>query len=358
LHAVPFVTSGTLDAGDQFPAANWKFFLSKPAKRADVPGSAYGRRLLGRHKTFLIWLLTSLALPALLVPAPALAAGANSTNGYISMSTQLPGYPVVANISFSSAIGLPVTGTVELYEGSRLLGSGTLYGGAVRLDLPPFPAGSYNLTARYSGDATYAPGEASLVHRLAPYKLRSSGMGTSAGTFNIWPDASGNVDQSGYPKSPEGERVSFTVGYWVEEGYGGRPGGPPPGLVPTGSVTFKDGNRVMGTVPLVDLRATITVDNLAPGRHSMSVAYSGDPNFEDHGGGGLFIDITTPPAVSWALTGGPTAAGRSQGPASPGPSTGSVALKAKSTAGHGSLQPAAPPAGTKAVLTLPFDLGV
>jgi hypothetical protein len=311
--------------------------------------------LLGRHHIFLLSLLATLVL---FVPAPALAAGTNSTDGHISVSTQLAGYPVVANISFSSGIGIPRTGTVDLYEGSRLLGSGTMYGSAVRLEVPPFSAGTHNLTARYSGDATYAPGEAFMVNGVFPYKLLSSGMGTSAGTFSIWPDASGNVDQSGFPKSAHGEPVSFTVGYWVEDGYGGRSGGPPPGMVPTGSVTFKDDNRVMGTVPLVDMRATITVSNLAPGRHSMSVAYSGDPNFEDHGGGGLFIDITTPPAVSGALPGVPTAAGRSQSPGSQTPSPERVVLKAKSIAGPGTLQPAAPPPGAKTVLTVPFDLGV
>jgi hypothetical protein len=313
-----------------------------------------GDDLLGRHYIFLLWLPATLAL---LIPAPALAAGTNPTDGHISVSTQLAGYPVVANISFSSGIGISRTGTVELYEGSRLLGSGAMYGSAVRLELPPFPAGTHNLTARYSGDATYAPSEATMVNRVLPYKLRSSGMGTSAGTFSVWPDASGNVDQSGFPKSAQGEPVSFTIGYWVEEGYGGTSGGPPPGLVPTGSVTFKDDNRVMGTVPLVDMRATITVSNLAPGRHSVSASFSGDPNFEDHGGGGLFIDITTPPAVSGALPGVPVAAGRGQSSGSQPPSAGSV-VKPRSIAGAGTLQPAAPPPGTKAVLTVPFDLGV
>lgn len=50
-------------------------------------------------------------------------------------------------------------------------------------------------------------------------------------------------------------------------------------LAPTGTVTFKDGNTVLGTVPLTSGVATLTTSTLSVGTHKIVASYSGDANF-------------------------------------------------------------------------------
>jgi hypothetical protein len=48
---------------------------------------------------------------------------------------------------------------------------------------------------------------------------------------------------------------------------------------PTGTITFKTGNRLLGTVPLSGGIATLTTSGLSVGTHTITTSYSGDPNF-------------------------------------------------------------------------------
>jgi autotransporter-associated beta strand protein len=56
---------------------------------------------------------------------------------------------------------------------------------------------------------------------------------------------------------------------------------PPATDTPTGSVVFKDGSTILGTVNLNALtgQATLTTSQLSIGSHALTVDYSGDPNF-------------------------------------------------------------------------------
>ncbi|MCH5672481.1 Ig-like domain repeat protein [Streptomyces gilvus] len=53
-----------------------------------------------------------------------------------------------------TATGTTPTGTVKVYEGSRLLGTGTLSGGKVTITLPKLARGKHSLHATYAGSAT------------------------------------------------------------------------------------------------------------------------------------------------------------------------------------------------------------
>jgi Bacterial Ig-like domain (group 3) len=54
----------------------------------------------------------------------------------------------------------------------------------------------------------------------------------------------------------------------------------PGGGTPTGTVVFKDRKKTLGTVALLGGSATFTPRKLALGIHSITVIFSGDPNFE------------------------------------------------------------------------------
>src|SRR5947199_745548 len=49
--------------------------------------------------------------------------------------------------------------------------------------------------------------------------------------------------------------------------------------VPTGTIAFKDGAVTIGTAPLVNGVATLTISTLFPGAHSLTAVYSGSLDF-------------------------------------------------------------------------------
>jgi hypothetical protein len=54
---------------------------------------------------------------------------------------------------------------------------------------------------------------------------------------------------------------------------------PATSLLPSGTVTIKDGSTTIATLALVDGAASFTTSTLALGTHSLSASYSGDANF-------------------------------------------------------------------------------
>jgi large repetitive protein len=156
--------------------------------------------------------------------------------------------PADANQPFGlNALVLPstATGTVTFYNGVTILGSAPISGGQATLTNVIFPAGSYSLTANYSGDinnAAMTSPPISLVVRAV-----SSAMLTS----------------SSNPSSPN-QAVTFTATVTP--------------ATATGSVQFLDGASLLNIVPLSAGSAVYTTPNLAQGTHSISVQYSGDSN--------------------------------------------------------------------------------
>jgi hypothetical protein len=54
----------------------------------------------------------------------------------------------------------------------------------------------------------------------------------------------------------------------------------PLGLTPTdGTVTFMDGNQILGTVPVIDGQATLKTSALTLGKHAIKAVFSGDEDF-------------------------------------------------------------------------------
>lgn len=68
-----------------------------------------------------------------------------------------------------------------------------------------------------------------------------------------------------------------------------------PAGTPTGSVTFRDGNTVLATVPLVGNTAQYTTSTLATGPHSITATYNGDANFNPATSAVLIQVVNIPP---------------------------------------------------------------
>ena len=80
-----------------------------------------------------------------------------------------PEEPVTVTVTVRSAgtgPGVPTGSVVAGEQGTRALGRATLAAGAARIGVGPLSPGAHHLTVGYEGDASFEPGEASVIHRV------------------------------------------------------------------------------------------------------------------------------------------------------------------------------------------------
>jgi predicted secreted protein len=146
------------------------------------------------------------------------------------------------------------TGTVQFQiDGKKLGGAVKLSGGkAISDSTTTLTAGNHNITAVYSGDTTYAGSTDSLVQKVK---------GKTACT---WPTKPTTVSF--------GKPCTFSVQIGVQSPGSGNP---------TGSVTFYDGGKTLGTGSLsADGHAAFSISSLSKGTHSITATYAGDDNLD------------------------------------------------------------------------------
>ncbi|WP_159450493.1 Ig-like domain repeat protein [Bradyrhizobium mercantei] len=141
------------------------------------------------------------------------------------------------------------TGTVTFNFGDGTSATGTLGAGTVTLNHSFAAAGSFTVMASYSGDAAFGRSTVPLVE-----------------TINLNPTTL-TLASSQNP-SQVGQAVTFTA---TATSSGGTPGG---------TVTFKDGGSVLGTIALSGAGvATFTSSALTLGSHTITASYGGSASF-------------------------------------------------------------------------------
>ncbi len=159
------------------------------------------------------------------------------------------------NVTFTATVSSPQAsatpgGTVEFFDGLTSLGTGTMTAGVASFSIDTLGGGSHAITAKYSGDAIFAPSAATgaqLVNQAS----------TSVGLIT-----------SGSP-SVNGDLVTFTATVSAVGGFG----------TPTGDVEFFDGTGSLGVVTLAGNSAGFSTATLAVGTHPITAVYLGDLNF-------------------------------------------------------------------------------
>jgi len=168
----------------------------------------------------------------------------------LSPNPTIFGEPVevsVAVFPINIGTGIFPTGAIEILNGSVVVGTGMLdANGKASIDITNLPAGNTNLIVNYLGDDNYLPSSIALtetVDRIAS---------TTTVTSSINP-------------SVYGQLVSFNATVTSTTG------------IPTGFVTFLDGNTVIGTSALDNSGvALISLYNLSTGTHTIQASYEGD----------------------------------------------------------------------------------
>ena len=159
--------------------------------------------------------------------------------------------------------GGTAAGTVNFYNGTALLGTGTLNGvGAATFNSSTLPAGAYSITAVYVGDSNDTGSTSAALALTIVQATTSVKLVTSSPTVQVT------------------NTVSFTA---TVSGNGG---------VATGNVTFMDGANTLGSVALNAGVATYSTSSLAVGTHNITAVYGGDTNDAGSTSAGLTETVT------------------------------------------------------------------
>lgn len=123
-----------------------------------------------------------------------------------------------------------------------------------------------------------------VTHQVSVKFENGAELGTSPKSL-VCPSSTVSLTSSG--SSVYGQNVGFTVHVSAIGG----------SAVPTGAVTFKDGNQVLGTVPLdSSVQAFLGTSLLSAGTHSITASYGGDSVFP--AGSDQVLQVVTPAALS------------------------------------------------------------
>jgi hypothetical protein len=162
----------------------------------------------------------------------------------------LAGQPVTLTAEVTGDAGTPI-GSVTFEDGNTVLGTVELdENGFAYFTTSSLPSGSNAITAAYSGDDNSAGSSAALTQVISQEASDYVSLSSSANPATL------------------NQAVTFTA--TVSGGSG----------TPTGSVTFMDGDAVLGTSSLdSNGNATFITSALALGSHAITAVYSGDATY-------------------------------------------------------------------------------
>ena len=184
-----------------------------------------------------------------IVNAPAAAATSTSLTSSPNPSTF--GQTVTLSSTVTSGAGVP-TGTVTFRDGATVLGTATLVNGSASISISTLAVGSHPLTAAYGGSATFAASTSAVVTQVVNAPAAAATTTTLTSTPN---------------PSTTGQAVTLSATVTSTAG------------VPTGTVTFRDGANVLGTVTLVNGSGSLSVSNRIAGTHPLTATYNGSAAF-------------------------------------------------------------------------------
>jgi uncharacterized repeat protein (TIGR01451 family) len=173
-----------------------------------------------------------------------------------SANPSMFGQSVTFTATVTTASGNP-GGTVNFLDGGIVLGTGILDpNGIAAFATTTLGVGSHTMTAAYIGDTTHQASTSSPLNQVV-----NPNSTTTASTTTL---------SSSLNPSTLGQSVTFTA----------RVAGPGGSGAPTGTVTFLEGQTVLGTSPLNASGVTAFITStLSVGGHAITASYGGDRAF-------------------------------------------------------------------------------
>ncbi len=171
-----------------------------------------------------------------------------STATVLGSSPSGTGVALTATVNVNAPGSGTPTGSVQFFQGSTSIGSVSL--SPSRTATLVIPNGSGNFSATYAGDTNF------------------NGSSGSTSFTPIAHDATMGISSSVNPSSL-GQSVTFTATVSDVAAT----------FTPTGTVTFSDGTKSLGSAPLSGGTASISVSTLTVGSHAIIASYGGDSIF-------------------------------------------------------------------------------
>jgi hypothetical protein len=158
------------------------------------------------------------------------------------------------------------TGKVEFFDGAKDLGEVTVNGtGQGVFYAKDLPLGANSITARYLADATHAE-STSAVEKVA-----------------ITTDATKTALAASPTSGPVGTPITLTATVTLTSGT----------IPPNGTVTFKDGAKVLGTATVrANGEAILKISTLKAGTNSITAGYAGDSSDKASTSSAVTVTIT------------------------------------------------------------------
>jgi hypothetical protein len=162
------------------------------------------------------------------------------------------GQPLTLTASVNSPTGTP-TGTVTFKDGNTVLGSAAVNAAGQATLTLTLLVGSHALTASFAATGAFTGSTSAVVPETVNPAATATSLRASATSV------------------PTGRPVTFTATVTALA---------PGAGTPTGTVTFIDGNMVLGTGALNGSgAATLTISSLPVGQHAITAVYSGAATF-------------------------------------------------------------------------------
>jgi streptogramin lyase len=184
-------------------------------------------------------------------PPPA-QGGPTTTTLQTSIPMTVFGQAEMLTATVSSQGGVP-TGSITFLDGNTMLGTAPVNAdGQAKLTVA-LGVGNHALTASFAGTGGFTNSVSPAVAETVSRAATGIALGSSVNP------------------AVTGQTVTFTAAVFVSQ---------PGGGTPTGSVTFEDGNTVLGTVAIgAPGVAKLTTSFATAGNHAITAIYSGDPSF-------------------------------------------------------------------------------
>ncbi len=96
----------------------------------------------------------------------ALAQVVNKTATTVTVASSSNPAPSGSSVTFTATVPAGATGTMQFLDGTTVLGTGTVSGGAASFSTTMLSVGTHSITAVYSGDATYNGATSSVLSQL------------------------------------------------------------------------------------------------------------------------------------------------------------------------------------------------
>lgn len=198
----------------------------------------------------------------------------------VSPNPALPLQPITLSATVSSAYTIPA-GTITFMTGGKALATATVAAnGTASAIISTLGAGTYSITAVYSGSTEYASSTSNAVLEVV----------NGAPTTTLLTSAPN--------PSSFGQTVTFTATVAA----------PQSTTTPTGTVTFMDGATSLGSAPLsASDVAQFTTAALSVGTHTLTALYSGSTN-DAKSTSNTVIQVLTLNTASLSLTASPNPA--------------------------------------------------